>query len=237
MDKISAYEDRALASLKGKWKDAVITTLVYVTIGAVLSLSLTLPFVLNKVENSVVNFVSILLFPFGWGYMVYFLNLVRGKYQLKDIFDGYKSNYFVRTMLTILLYAILIFIGSILLIVPGIIMACMFSQVYFIMKDDESIGYWKALSKSMDMMKGHKMQYFLLYLSFIGWVLLALLIFMVISWFMHTDEALWGLGLPTLLALGIFLMWLIPYMYTTFAHYYEDVKAEYEAKNAVITEA
>lgn len=235
MDKISAYKDRALASLKGKWKDVVITTLVYVTIGAVLSLSLTLPFVLNKVENSVVNFVSILLFPFGWGYMVYFLNLVRGKYQLKDIFDGYKSNYFVRTMLTILLFAILIFIGSILLIVPGIIMACMFSQVYFIMKDDESIGYWKALSKSMDMMKGHKMQYFLLYLSFIGWVLLALLIFMVISWFMHTDQPIWGL--PTLLALGIFLMWLVPYMHTTFAHYYEDVKAEYEAKNAVITEA
>ena len=235
MDKISAYKDRALASLKGKWKDVVITTLVFATIGAVLSLSLTLPFVLNKVENSVVNFVLILLFPFGWGYMVYFLNLVRGKYQMKDIFDGYESNYFVRTMLTILLYAILIFIGSILLIVPGIIMACMFSQVYFIMKDDESIGYWKALSKSKDMMKGHKMQYFLLYLSFIGWALLALLIFMVITWFMLTDQPIWGL--PTLLALGIFLMWLIPYMFTTFAHYYEDVKAEYEAKNAVIAEA
>lgn len=235
MDKISAYKDRALASLKGKWKYVVITTLVFVTIGAVLSLSLTLPFVLNKVENSVVNFVSILLLPFGWGYMVYFLNLVRGKYQMKDIFDGYKSNFFVRTMLTILLFAILIFIGSTLLIVPGIIMACMFSQVYFIMKDDESIGYWKALSKSMDMMKGHKMQYFLLNLSFIGWALLALLIFMVITWFMLTDQPIWGL--PTLLALGIFLMWLIPYMFTTFAHYYEDVKAEYEAKNAVIAEA
>lgn len=232
MDKISAYKDRALASLKGKWKDVVITTLVFATIGAVLSLSLTLPFVLNKVENSVVNFVLILLFPFGWGHMVYFLNLIRGKYQMKDIFDGYQSNYFVRTMLTILLYAILIFIGSILLIVPGIIMACMFSQVYFIMKDDESIGYWKALSKSKDMMKGHKMQYFLLYLSFIGWVLLALLVFL---WFMHTDEALWGT--LVLLALGIGLLWLVPYMNTTFAHYYEDVKAEYEAKNAVITEA
>ena len=208
MERISVYKDRALASLKGKWEDVVITTLVYFAIALVLSQSLTLPFVLNRVQNSVVSFVSILLLPFGWGFMVYFLNFVRGKYQLKDIFDGYTKNYFVRTMLTILLQSIIVCIGIILLIVPGFIAFCMFSQVQFIMKDDESIGYWKALRKSMDMMKGHKMQYFLLYLSFIGWVLLAILT-----------------------TLGIGLLWLIPYMYTTFAHYYEDVKTEYEAKS------
>ena len=207
MEKISVYKNRALATLKGKWEDVVITTLVYIAIVLVLSQSLTLPFALNGIDNGISGIVSILLLPFGWGFMVYFLNFVRGKYQLKDIFDGYTKNYFVRTMLTILLQSIIVCIGTILLIVPGFIAFCMFSQVQFIMKDDESIGYWKALRKSMDMMKGHKMQYFLLYLSFIGWVLLAML------------------------TLGIGLLWLIPYMYTTFAHYYEDLKAEYEAKS------
>lgn len=207
MEKISVYKNRALATLKGKWEDVVITTLVYIAIVLVLSQSLTLPFALNGIDNGISGIVSILLLPFGWGFMVYFLNFVRGKYKLKDIFDGYTKNYFVRTMLTILLQSIIVCIGTILLIVPGFIAFCMFSQVQFIMKDDESIGYWKALRKSMDMMKGHKMQYFLLYLSFIGWVLLAML------------------------TLGIGLLWLIPYMYTTFAHYYEDLKAEYEAKS------
>ena len=53
-----------------------------------------------------------------------------------------------------------------------------------------------------NMMKGHKMQLFLLYLSFIGWAILAIL------------------------TLGIGYLFLFPYMYTTVAHYYEDLKSE-----------
>ena len=54
-------------------------------------------------------------------------------------------------------------------------------------------------------MKGHKMRCFLLSLSFIGWILLGIL------------------------TLGIGYIWLIPYMYTTMAAFYQDVKNEYIA--------
>ena len=72
--------------------------------------------------------------------------------------------------------------------------------------------YMAALKLSAKMMKGHLWQFFLLNLSFIGWVLLALLTF------------------------GIGMLWLNPYIYTTWAHYYEDLKEEYEAMTAPVVE-
>jgi uncharacterized membrane protein len=65
-----------------------------------------------------------------------------------------------------------------------------------------------AIEKSMKMMEGHKFDLFYLYLTFIGW------------------------GLLCILTLGIGLLWLVPYMQSASAHFYEDVKAEYEAAQA-----
>lgn len=60
----------------------------------------------------------------------------------------------------------------------------------------------------MKMMDGHKFDLFYLYLTFIGW------------------------GLLCILTLGIGLLWFVPYMQSASAHFYEDVKAEYEAAQA-----
>lgn len=61
----------------------------------------------------------------------------------------------------------------------------------------------------MKMMDGHKLDLFLLELSFIGWYLLGIL------------------------TLCIGYLWIVPYQYTTMAVFYEDVKAEYEAKQQI----
>lgn len=55
----------------------------------------------------------------------------------------------------------------------------------------------------MRMMRGHKLELFLLHLSFIGWFLLCIL------------------------TLGIGFLWLTPYVHSTQAAFYEDVKEEY----------
>ena len=65
-----------------------------------------------------------------------------------------------------------------------------------------------TLRLSRRMMKGHKMQLFKLQLSFIGWILINMLTF------------------------GVGSLWLIPYVMTTFAAFYQDVKAEYFMKEA-----
>ena len=65
----------------------------------------------------------------------------------------------------------------------------------------------EAIDLSKAMMKGHKFDLFWLGLSFIGW------------------------GVLTILTAGIGIFWLMPYMYTAYAAFYQDVKAEYETKS------
>ncbi|MGX4600515.1 DUF975 family protein [Faecalimicrobium sp. JNUCC 81] len=50
----------------------------------------------------------------------------------------------------------------------------MFSQVYFILAQDPSIGVIECLQRSSEMMKGHKLDLFILELSFIGWLILCI---------------------------------------------------------------
>ena len=63
----------------------------------------------------------------------------------------------------------------ILLIVPGIIVACGLSMTFFIMVDDPNISGMDALQQSWNMMKGQKWNYFCLQFRFIGWILLSIL--------------------------------------------------------------
>jgi uncharacterized membrane protein len=63
--------------------------------------------------------------------------------------------------------------GSIL----AFIKALSYSMTPYILTDNPTIGYERALKLSMAMTDGHKWQIFVLYLSFIGWVPLLLLTF------------------------------------------------------------
>ncbi len=58
------------------------------------------------------------------------------------------------------------------------------------------------MKESKSLMKGHKLDLFLLWLSFIGWVILAILTF------------------------GIGFLWLSPYMGTTTSHFYRYISKD-----------
>ena len=98
-----------------------------------------------------------------------------------------------------------IFLWFLLLIVPGIVAALSYSMTFYILADEPDINAKEALEKSKIMMDGHKMDLFLLGLSFIGWALLCIL------------------------TLGIGLLWLIPYMNVSAAKFYQDRKGEDES--------
>lgn len=186
------YKNRALASLDGKWTDAAVVTLI------VCAISMCLNIFGSEMMSSL---WWLFCLPLDWGLVVFFLSLARREHTTyNNLFDGYKD--LVRILVTKLLVTLCVCLGFALLIVPGVILALMLSQTDFIMKDDKQIGYLDAMQKSIDMMKGHKMEYFWLILSFIGWAILACLTA--------------GLG---------FLLF-IPYWNTTAAHFYEDLKAE-----------
>ena len=202
MESNQVYKNRAIDSLEGKWGTAAILSLIFFVINEGISWVVTTPMGDNtSMSVSTQGFWELLCLPLGWGFTVYFLNLIRNEdISYGRLFDGYKD--FVRVFLAGFLTLLAIIIGCIFLIVPGIIAALMFAQTEFILKDDKEISAVDAMMKSMHMMKGHKGELFGLMLSFIGWLILCCM------------------------TLGIGFLFLAPYFNSTMAHYYEDLKAE-----------
>lgn len=116
------------------------------------------------------------------------------------LFDGFKD--YLRIFLTMLLVQIYTVLWMLLLIVPGIIKSYSYSMTSFVLADNPDMKYDAAIEESMRLMKGHKMDLFLLDLSMIGW------------------------GILSLLTAGIGLLFLAPYNTTAHAHFYEGLLAE-----------
>ena len=149
--------------------------------------------------GSVVSFIlELALVPLTIGLTKYVLDLVRGNsFDLGDIFKQY--NNFLPIIIATALMGIIVGIGSILLVIPGIIAALGLSQIEYLLADGETDGI-NALKTSWNMMKGYKWDIFVFSLSFIGWILLCCV------------------------TLGIALIWVVPYMTVSFTLYYEKLK-------------
>lgn len=196
------FRDAAWQQLSGNWSSAVILTLVYFII--VIAVSSVGEYL------RISSLIMIAIYPMAYSYSISFLENKRSGSNLKieNLFSEYKSKNFVRIILTVLLLLIYTLLWTLLFIIPGIIKSCAYSQTYYVLRDNPELQYNAAIERSMAMMEGHKMQYFLLQLSFIGWCLL------------------------TILTFGVLSFWVVPYMSCTMAHYYEYVKEEYEKNNA-----
>lgn len=195
------FRESAWAQLTGNWKPAVLFTLVYMFIVFALDAAG------RKFEA--ISFLSIfIILPLEYGYSVAFLGFKRTGEDVKieSLLDGFKD--YGRVFVTTLLQYIYIVLWTLLLIVPGIIKSISYSQTFYVLKDNPELNNNAAIERSMAMMEGHKMEYFCLTLSFIGWILLSIL------------------------TLGIGLLWIVPYMQTAMAHFYEYVKEDYERSMA-----
>ncbi len=127
------------------------------------------------------------------GYSNYCLRLSRGSARgFGDIADALGQTGKI-IWLTILIN-IYVFLWSLLFIIPGIVAAYRYSMAYFALMNDPSLSASEALALSRQITRGHKMQLFILDLSFLGWMLLCALTF------------------------GILYIWKMPYIYTTRAH-------------------
>lgn len=127
---------------------------------------------------------------------------------LKNAFSAFRKPYVWQALLIYILSTIFTFLWALLLVIPGIIKSLAYSQAYFVMKDHKDypeLGELNALdsiTESRRLMDGHKMRYFLLQLSFIGW------------------------GLVGIITLGIGFLWIGPYMLATNAAFYNDLVGE-----------
>jgi|TARA_B110000503_G_scaffold125198_1_gene192527 uncharacterized membrane protein len=179
----------ARESLSGNWGLAIGTFLVY---GIIISSLQFIPVVGSVLALFIAG-------PMLVGVSMFSLSLSRGENaRLEQIFEGFKN--YGTVLGAYLLMVLFIFLWVLLLIIPGIIAAIAYSQTFYILAEDDTIGSMDALKKSKEMMDGYKWKYFCLGLRFIGWALLCIL------------------------TLGIGFLWLSPYIQISNAKFYEDLK-------------
>lgn len=187
------YEIRARAwsAMSGKWGTCALILLIFFILVSGLSL---IP---------IVGSLGTLLVsgPFSLGLAIVFLRLVRDEsIDVGMLFKGFED--FMRSFVAGLLVSIYTLLWMLLLIVPGIIAGLSYSLTFFIISDNPNIGPNEAIGKSKEMMRGHKMELFLLQLSFIGWFLLGLVTF------------------------SIGFLWIGSYYYAAMAVFYQEVRGE-----------
>lgn len=206
--------------MKGNWAPAVLATLVYY----LLTLFLISPYEVAVFRTNSADIMGLMaasrwygvfflgmilvIGPFLVGYVNSFKKLlVEGDDRItaNSFREGFKPYW--RSVWAYLFRGILITLWSLLLIIPGIIKSLSYAMTMYIVKDHPELTVNEAIDLSKDMMYGHKYDLFYLYISFIGWYLLSIL------------------------TLGIGTFWLMPYIETAQASFYEDVKAEWELKS------
>lgn len=151
---------RAKDQLQNKWVNVAVGSLIYI--------------VLMSLASSTYLLELIVYGPLTFGYFLYIAcNIDTGVNNLNLLFKGFER--FADTLVAGLLYVLAVSLGFVLLIVPGIIVACGLAMTFYIMVDDQNISGMDALQQSWNMMRGHKWDYFCLNFRFIGWILLSII--------------------------------------------------------------
>lgn len=128
------------------------------------------------------SFVSILIglvsLVLNAGYFCYCFGILRREQMPYDsLFDAFP--FAGKVILLSIVEGIFIFLWSMLFVIPGIVAAYRYSFAILNLCENPDLGVMEALDLSKRQTNGYKMQLFLLQLSFIGWSLLVLGIFLI----------------------------------------------------------
>lgn len=150
--------------------------------------------------GSVNGVISIILLPFLVSLAGYYLNHIRGfNPEWKSIYkEGFDR--FGKYLSTMIVTNIIIGLWSLLFVIPGVIKGYAYSQVKYILHDNPNLNSQDARRMSDIMTKGYKSDLFVLDLSFFAWYLLVAC------------------------TAGIAIIYVTPYVETTKAMYYENLK-------------
>lgn len=139
--------------------------------------------------------------PITYGVAKLFLKQARDgqKMDIGQIFDGFKDD-FGGTLLLGFLQTLFILLWGLLFIIPGIVKAYGYSMSFMLKADHPDYDWRTCLDESQKMMQGHKMELFILDLSFIGWLIVGAL------------------------CLGVGDLWVAAYMQAAHTQFYENLR-------------
>ena len=187
----------AQESLKGKWGISIAACLI----AGVITIMITIlgGYLINEDWGG--NLLSLFVTPpIGVGLALFFLNIHTGnKLEIKTIFNPFKDVW-LNSVLAYFMMIVIILIGFLLFFIPGVIATLMFSQVLYIIAEDNKIDPYNALVKSKKMMEGNKWKLFKI------WLIILLL------------------AIVCILTLGIGFIWLAPYQNAVYAKFYNVIK-------------
>lgn len=192
----TVLRNQAYEALRGKWTPAVVTSLVFcILLGVAVSLSRV-----NALLYLIAYLGGASIVAIGMLYACWDLFTKGTLPEAGALFAPFKQ--YARTVGAVLLVFVYTLLWTLLLVIPGIIKAYSYSMTFYILRENPEMTAGDAITASQKMMDGHKMDLFLLSLSFIGWAILASITF------------------------GIGYLWLIPYIYTAYAAFYETLKKD-----------
>ena len=157
----------------------------------------------EELPGTLVLFVSVMVWLLTTvllaGYDLYHLGIRRGEEMgYTSLFDGF--SFVGKVILLQLVMTIFIALWGMLLAIPGIIAAYRYRFAMYNLCENPEMGVMEALAMSCTQTRGHKMDLFVLDLSFIGWRMLSML------------------------SLGIGDIWITPYIVQTNLGYFQQIK-------------
>lgn len=201
--------------LKGDWLNLIATSLIF----AFLVFTLT----------DIVNVSPIFGVPLLGFVVLGQIDIIRKmlkdeEYKLEDLFKDYK--FFVTSALTLALVVILVSVGLLLLIVPGLILAVNYSFAMHILEEKKEVGSLEALRQSKEFVNGYRFK--------LGWFYLLFLILGVLAFALGLVVALplnliWGLNLLIIAGLvsGVLgMVFIHPLFMAGLTGLYDEIKAD-----------
>ena len=113
--------------------------------------------------------------PYRVGYARWRIGCAEGRAQNADIGYAFNGGRIGGAIAGIFFTDLIIFLWSLLFVIPGIVAAYKYRLVPYLMAENENMTGKEARARSAEMMKGKKAAAFFLDLSFIGWILLSIL--------------------------------------------------------------
>lgn len=138
-------------------------------------------------------------------FVLIFVTIYRMAYQNSEpgvpvLFSGFKTNYWKTIGLTLLISLYLVLWGFWSLGIGSLIKGYSYSMSFHVLEEHPEMGVNECITKSKEMMHGHKWNLFCLEFSYIGWCILCAI------------------------TCGILALWVVPKMNIAYYAFYNDVK-------------
>jgi len=177
------YKEMALDALRGNWPAAIFASAIYiVAIWLVIGAEYTPALFGSTIGvdavfgGSGVLVAFFLLGPLFIGYA----NAIRllcntGNANITANMLHFSTTRYLRLVWVYVWMTVKILLWTLLLVVPGVMKAFSYAMTPFIAVEHPEMSADEAMAESSRIMAGHRMELFMLYLSFLGWLILSVL--------------------------------------------------------------